>query len=290
MRRTGPERGIDWFEHPGGQTRINRKITGREISERYHHFVHEDRSGRVPVERALTLGCGGGDLERGLAQYSFCRRHDALDVSEGAIQKARALSEEQGLTHIRYRVSDVNKASLDENAYDAVLGISSIHHIAEIESVYENVYRAPKPDGCFYMDEFVGPSQFQWSDTQLEAVNDILRRIPERLRVRRSDGTTVRHAVVRPTIDQMNAVDPYEAIRSGEIIPLLSEYFPDVTLRGYGGNILHLLLEDITGNFVETDAEAREWLERIFDYEDEWLLKEGVGDNFSAIVARKPLK
>ncbi len=272
------------------QARINRKITGRENSERYHHFIYEDLGGRVPVARALTLGCGAGDLERGLAQYNFCRAHDALDVSEGAIEKARALANEQGYTHIHYQMSDVNKASLEDNAYDVVFGISSIHHIAELESVYEKVYRALKPEGYFYMDEFVGPSQFQWTDAQLEAVNEILRQLPERLRVRRSDGKTIRNAVVRPTIKQMNAADPSEAIRSAEIIPLLSEHFPDFALRGYGGNILHPLLEDLSGNFVETDAEAMEWLERIFAYEDDWLLKEGVGDNFSVIVARKPLK
>ena len=51
-----------------------------------------------------------------------------------------------------------------------------------------------------------------------------------------------------------------------------------------------MLLEDIVGNFVEIDADAMEWLDRIFAYEDDWLLKEGVRDNFSVIVARKPLK
>lgn len=211
-------------------------------------------------------------------------------MSEGAVEKARALARAEGHTHIHYRVSDINKASLAVNAYDVVFGISSIHHITNLESLYANVYRALKPGGCFYMDEFVGASQFQWTTSQLEAVNEILRQIPERLRVRRSDGTTIRNAVARPTIDQMNAADPSEAIRSDELIPLLSEHFPDFILRGYGGNILHLLLEDIAGNFLETDAEAMEWLERIFTYEDDWIAREGVGDNFAVILARKPLK
>ena len=211
-------------------------------------------------------------------------------MSEGAVEKARALARAEGHTHIHYRVSDINKASLAVNAYDVVFGISSIHHITNLESVYENVYRALKPGGYFYMDEFVGASQFQWTASQLEAVNAILRQIPERLRVRRSDGKTIRSAVARPTIDQMNAADPSEAIRSDELIPLLSEHFHDFIVRGYGGNILHLLLEDIAGNFVETDAEAMEWMDRIFAYEDDWIAREGVGDNFAVIVARKPLK
>ena len=216
-----------------------------------------------------------------MVQYNVSLRHDALDVSEGAVEKAQALAKEEGYTHIHYQVSDNNKATLAENAYDVVFGISSIHHFAEVESVYENVYSALKPNGYFYMDEFVGPSQFQWFDAQLEAVNDFLTRIREHLKVRRSDGKTIRNAIVRPTIDRMNAVDPSKAIRSSEIIPQLSEHFLDFTVRGYGGNILRMLLEDIVGNFVETDPDAAEWLDRIFAYEDDWLLKEGVRDNFS---------
>ena len=240
--------------------------------------------------RALTIGCGAGDLERGLTQSNFCLRHDALDVSERAIEKARALAEDEGYTHIRYQVSDLNRVSLEADAYDVVFGISSIHHIAELETLYEKVHQALKPNGYFYMDEFVGPSQFQWPDQQIEGINAMLTEIPERLRVSRSDGKNIRSSVVRPTIDEMNAVDPSEAIRSGEIIPLLSERFPDFILRGYGGNILHLLLEDIAGNFVETDTESIEWLERIFAYEDDWLLKEDVVDDFAVIVAQKSAK
>ena len=208
----------------------------------------------------------------------------------GAIGKARTLAEEEGFTHIQYRVGDLNKVSLEENTYDVIFGISSIHHIAELEAVYENVYRALKPNGYFYMDEFVGPSQFQWTDAQLEAVNEILKQIPERLRVGRSNPGTIRNRAVRPTIEEMNAIDPSEAIRSGEIIPLLSAHFPDFTLRGYGGNILHLLLEDIAGNFAETDVEAVDWLERIFAYEDRFLSRDGVGDDFAVIVAQKSAK
>ncbi len=242
-------RGRHWLEHPKVQERINLKITGRPNLNRYHQFVFEDLGGRVPVGRALTVGCGAGDLERGLAKLcNFCVRHDALDVSDAAVEKARKLAGQAAYTHIRYWVSDLNSVQLEKQAYDVVFGISSVHHVAKLELLYGQISRALKPRGCFYMDEFIGPSQFQWSDQQLDAVNRMLERIPERLRVRQSTGT-VKERVMRPSIAEMNADDPSEAIRSEEIVPLLAERFPDFLLRGYGGNILHLLLEDIAGNF-----------------------------------------
>ncbi len=277
-----------WVEHPRVRERISRKITGRDGSEAYHHFVHEDLGGRVPVDRALTLGCGVGELERGLIQYDFCRHHDAFDVSGGAIATAKTQAEALGHTHIHYEVQDLNRFTLPANTYDVIFGVSAVHHIAELENLHKNVHGALTPGGYFYMDEFIGPSQFQWTERQLEAVNDFLGSIPARLRVSVTDGVTLHEVVKRHTIEYMNTIDPSEAIRSAEILPLLSQYFPGYTFRGYGGTILHLLMEDIAGNFDETDPEAMEWLEKMFAYEDELIASGELTDDFAVILARKP--
>ena len=247
-----------------------------------------DLGSMVPVERALTLGCGRGDIERGMSQYDFCVRHDAADISEGAIEVARSLAHSSGLEHIRYQTGDLNHIDLPVDAYDVVLGISAIHHVTELEALFESVHATLKPEGCFYLDEFVGASQYQWPQQQLDAINEFLPRIPQRLRVSQSDGHSIRDEVTRPTIEEMQASDPSEAIRSAEIIAVLKKYFSDVTVRGYGGAILQMLLADIAANFVDSDTEATEWLERLFKYEDELLASGEIQHDFAVILARKP--
>ena len=284
----GRERYTHWIEHPRVRERISRKITGRDGSEPYHHFVHEELKGRLPVDRALTLGCGVGELERGLVQYDFCRHHDAFDVSAGAIETAKQQATALGYSHIHYAVQDLNQFRLPVDTYDVVFGVSAVHHTANLEDLYDNVLGALKPGGYFYMDEFIGPTQFQWKDRQLEAVNAFLRGIPERLRVSVTDGTTVHETVVRHTIEHMNNIDPSEAIRSEEILGLLPRYFADYSVRGYGGTVLHLLMEDIAGNFVDADPEAMEWLKKMFAYEDELIGSGELSDDFAVILARKP--
>ena len=47
-------------------------------------------------------------------------------------------------------------------------------------------------------------------------------------------------------------------------------------------------MEDIAGNFDETDPEAMEWLEKMFAYEDELIASGELTDDFAVILARKP--
>src|SRR3990172_12550119 len=69
-------RGIHWTEHKAVQERINKKVSGDPKKDPYHYFIDFlNKNGiHLPLERCLTLGCGAGDLERGLSKYNFCSR------------------------------------------------------------------------------------------------------------------------------------------------------------------------------------------------------------------------
>ena len=78
-----------WLQHPLVQERINSKITGGSSGDRFQYFLNHYLNDRLPVDCALTLGCGSGELERGLSQYSFARIHEGIDLSDHAIRLAR---------------------------------------------------------------------------------------------------------------------------------------------------------------------------------------------------------
>ena len=68
----------------------------------------------------------------------------------------------------------------------------------------------------------------------------------------------------------MNAADPSEADPAlwADILKLLPDYFDVFEINGYGGSLLHLLLEGITGNFVEDNPRSMSYLQSFFDLED----------------------
>jgi len=283
-----------WLQHPKVQERLRALTTGNPNCDRYERFLHRyfgKSQGRYRrVGRVLTLGCGHGDFERGLSKYGFARVHEAVDISSNAVAEAARLAAEEGLSHIRYRQEDLNAIELPPCSYDVIFGISSVHHVSELRRLFHQIVVALKPGGLFLLDEFIGPDKFQWTDAQLAAINEQIAALPADLKTSVHDGS-IKGSIWRMTVEQMDAIDPSEAVRSSEIMKLLPEYFDVLEFSGYGGSLLHMLLEGIAGNFGENDPRAMAHLQALFDTEDR-LIAEGTlqHDFASVVVRRKPTR
>ncbi len=264
---------------------INRRISGEPTVDPYCHLLRTRLHDRLPVARAFTIGCGSGELERGLCQYGFALAHDAVDVAPKAIEKAVEAAKEAGFHHLGYRVADGNVLRLEPDSYDVVFGVHSIHHITELEAVFRQVAGALRPGGLFFMNEFVGPTRFQWTDRQLEVVNGLLSALPEAFRVSTVDGRVKRH-VRRPTVAEMIAADPSEAVRSGEILDVASDFFEILEVRPYGGTVLQLLLDDIAGNFAGQGTGGAALLAAIADLEWALVTSGDLASDFAVVVAQ----
>jgi len=85
----------------------------------------------------------------------------------------------------------------------------------------------------------------------------------------------------------MNAADPSEAVCSADIVKLLPDHFDVLEISGYGGSLLHILLEGITGNFVEDNPRSMSYLQSFFDLEDRLIASGRLQHDFANIIARK---
>jgi len=239
-----------------------------------------------PVPIALSLGCGGGGLERHGLQLQIAQRFDAFDVSDDALQLAKEEAQKSGqFASINYTASNLNKLGFAENVYDAAFASQSVHHIEALEHYMQQVYRCLKPGGYFIINEFVGPNQFQWTDVQLAHCQRLLEEIPEPYRQTiREPG--VKHSVERPTIEFMNGYDPTEAIRSADIITELERQFEIIERRDFGGTLLHLVLDNIAGNLSDSD-DGKRILRNLFSEEQRLLESGEISSDFTLLVARK---
>jgi SAM-dependent methyltransferase len=274
-----------WLQHPLVQERINLKISGTPQINRFEYFLQKYLKNKLPIEHALTLGSGLGELERGLCQYEFARSHEGVDLSDEAVRIATEKAQEAGSNHLTYRAADLNKIKLPPYRYDVIFGISSIHHIQNLEHLFRQVQQALKPGGYFFLDEFIGPTRFQWTDAQLQTMNEQLHGLPKELRRRMSDRRKFKEIVIRETVAEIIASDPSEAVRSSDIVPLLREYFEVLEIKGYGGAILHQMLYDIAENFSEHNPGSLEYLRRLFVLEDELTASGTIRNDFAVIIA-----
>jgi len=221
------------------------------------YYIHPTISGRMdvnwfvwvkenffskPAEKALNLGCGDGCLERHGAIIHVFEKCDAFDISHGAIEIAERKAEELGIREkINYEIGDFNKIHLKENHYDVVFSAMALHHIENLEHVLKEIDCCLKENGLFIINEYIGPNRFQWTDTQLEIANDLFRLLPERYRIDPTTGM-VRNTIHRQPLSHMIAVDPSEAVRSRDIVPLMEERFTIIKRIDYGGTILNLIV------------------------------------------------
>jgi SAM-dependent methyltransferase len=244
-----------------------------------------DRLAIPRTGRWLSIGCGNGHHELYAAKHNLCREIVGIDIAPEAIAIARAQATELGIPQAHFDVLDLEHERLPRDQYDVVLCAAGLHHIRRLEFVYEEFANSLKPDGWLILNEFVGASQWQWPDAQLKAINTLFAALPERYRRNTRTGQIEEH-ILRPTIEEMNAADPSESIRSAELMPLLRQQFELAEVRGYGGCILHKLLEDKIANYAEQHAADTELLALLCAAEQALIQAGALQDDFVLAAAR----
>ena len=135
---------------------------------------------------ALSLGCGAGHLDRifKLHGYEF-RSFTGIDISRAAVNRAAELASTVNLAPtVSYIASDLNQHQLPPDRFDFIYFFQSLHHIEALEWVLDQARGALRPGGLMLVNEFVGPSRFQWTSRQLDEANASLSAIPAQLRRR----------------------------------------------------------------------------------------------------------
>lgn len=280
------ERPLSWLEHKTVLEFVHRRATGSPQKSTYQWF--KESYFPQPAELALSLGCGLGGFERTAIAIGLARRFQANDLSAGAIEKAKASALEAGMADkIEYSVANLNEIVLPPATYDAIFGISSVHHVFELERLFAQCRQALKPGALLFLDEYIGPSRFQTTPFVTDLINRLLAVLPPRYRTSQftNDGRTI-DCYTPSTIEHFEKFDPSEAVRSGEIINALKLHFDIVEIRPYGGTILHMLMSGITGNFDENVDIDAVLIQIIATFEEALEEAGAIQSDFAAIVAK----
>lgn len=250
-----------WLDHPS----ISAHYASRGLIDglSWRRWVVRHFGG--PANRSMELGCGSASVSKQLFSVGSAREIEGMDASAERIQEAekqRASVQAPG----GFVAGDVNEVSLEPGRYDLIVSAHSFHHFVELERIMEQVHCALTPRGLFILEEFVGPTQFQWTNAQIETTKSLMALIPEHFRLLRWG--TVKPYEGRPTVEDVVAASPFESIRSAEIVPLFERSFRLLHRRNLGGTIQHLLYNGIIHNFLPGEPEAEGILSGIWQAED----------------------
>jgi SAM-dependent methyltransferase len=260
-----------WWQSPVVLAEIRRRVTGDPTKTFEAYFC--ERYCRPPFGRALSLGAGGGQFERSMLEIGACKEVLGVDISEARVERANAQVPEQLAGNLTFECANL-EVWRPSGRFDLLIARDVLHHIARLEELCQSLLELLTPGALLYVDEFVGPKRFQWTDKQLEVIGRLLDRLSPALveDIVCGDGTLRRRAV-RPTVESMIASDPSESVRSDEIPTILAEYFELVELRPYGGAVFHQLFNRLMGNFEGHDDLVRVLMELDFLLADEGVLE-----------------
>lgn len=265
---------------------VNRRISGDPNKDWVTYVIGKYLSKGKGSYIGLSLGCGVGILERQLQKYKIFKRLEAFDFADEAIRQARKSAKSENL-RIHYQVADLNKLKLKQNAYNFIFANSVLHHLENLEFVIEQIDRALIDKGILFISEYVGPSQFQYTNEQVKIINEILNILPYEYRKRVTDSQALKPPFSAPTKEFMDTFDPSEAIRSAEIVRLIKKKFEVVEHTDFGGTLLHMLLQDIAGNFDPKDPKDVTVVNLLVYFENYLIQSKILSSDFTFMVVKK---
>ncbi|HEX7502906.1 MAG TPA: class I SAM-dependent methyltransferase [Acidobacteriota bacterium] len=277
---------IHAWDIPALRRRWNKLVSGDEAVDHVAYIAGRYLQGRRGL-KAFSPGCGGGGNEIRWAGTGIFERIDACDLSVPRIAGAIAMAEREHLSAVvTFSIGGMMDMTGKE-LYDMVIVEGALHHFFPMRAALIRIRELLKPGGLLVVNDFVGPSRFQWTPRQLQAANAMLALIPEAYKGRWPDGK-VKKNISAPGRLRMKLADPSEAAESSLILPLLAETFTPLALMNKGGAIACLVFFGIAHHYIHGGETAERILQLCFDLEDLLMQSGDIASDYILGVYQKP--
>jgi SAM-dependent methyltransferase len=240
---------LAFWQSPVARAAINRRITGDPELGPETYFARR-HGPAIVAPHAVSLRASDAKLEIALVEAGSCERVTGLDDEQSRVDGAAGRVPEPLRDRIEFQLGTIERWE-PAGPLGAAVCRSFLHRRPDLESVLDRLAAMLAPGGLLFVEDFVGPARFQWTDAQLEAINRLLARLPDELLtdLTAKDGRRKR-SVERPDPADWIAANSSEAVRSDEILPALDARFERVEVFPYGGAVFHQLFSRIIGNFA----------------------------------------
>jgi hypothetical protein len=155
-----------------------------------------------------------------------------------------------------FRSEDLNFITIEPGRYDLIFAHAAIHHVINLEHLFDQIIGGLSPTGIFQLTEVVGKNRKLIWDKNERYANALLELMPERL-------THGIRLAVREDADGM------EGIRQQDILPLLRKHFVPLFEHRHGAFMRFICTHpELGATFDPNDAEVRRCLEFLIASDD----------------------
>ena len=253
----------------------NRKISGDPSLTHVDWFWR--RYG--PFQAMASICSGNGVLEKHIA---YLKDPSATIVGYDISPRSVEIATEncKNCSNVFFEVADMNSKQWLDARFDALFAHGALHHVERLDHCLGQVRRALRQDGLLYVNDYIGPNRFQWSDMQMRLANELLTTVPRQW--------VLRPEVMRYPADTLRDMDPSEAVNSQFIEDAVRAHFRIVERLPRGGTLLmpifgsgclkHEMLNSPAGLQCLADLAKTE----------EGLIDDGVVPAYNVIIVARP--
>ncbi|HEX7914303.1 class I SAM-dependent methyltransferase, partial [Rudaea sp.] len=254
--------------------------------------------------RFVSIGAGNCDVEvriaqrlreRGIEDFTI----ECLELNHLMRERGAALAHEAGLSaHVLPADGDFNRWQ-PQGQYDAIIANQSLHHVVNLEGLFDAIASAISERGVFATSDIIGRNGHQRWPEALAIVREFWRELP--IDYRYNLQLLRREKTFR---DWDCSREGFEGIRAQDILPLLIERF-DFDFFFAHSNLIDAFIDRSFGPHFDAESERdRVFIDRVQARDEAEILagnitpthmlavlrrKDGCGDSGNAIRTWKHL-
>ena len=225
--------------------------------------------------RFISVGAGNCDFEIAIAQKlqesgTSNFTIECLDLNRQMLGRGKTLAKEKGLLrYVHFVQADINTWQ-PSRLYHVVMANQSLHHITDLEILFDKVYDVLHPDGYFVADDMIGRNgHMRWPEA-LGIIHGLWKELPEKYKYN--------HQLERLESEFENwdcSKEGFEGIRAQDILPLLLETFHFEFFVAFG-NVIDIFVDRSFGhNYDPSDTHDLEFIDKVHAI-DEASIESGV--------------
>jgi len=224
------------------------------------HFIEEERQFDAPV-KVLSLGSGfcGPDLDLARA-FRVPYEITCVDMNPKLFAGARECADREKL-NVRFEEGDLNYITLPPGSYHLVFAHAILHHVINIERLFDQILQTLKPGGICHFVEVGGQNRDLISDQATKFANALLQLQPRDL------GKS-------PKIER-TPEGGMEGIRQDRLLPLIEQYFQPIYEVRHGAFMRFVCHASSVGLLNPEIPREKQWLDFLIDV-DRSCVKRGL--------------
>ncbi len=239
----------------------------------------------------ISIGSGNCDAEvrwakllkkKGLSDFCI----ESLDVNPHMFERGRELARQEGVSdNMVFIEGDFNKWKAQKK-YSAVLANHSLHHVVNLEGLFEEIETSLNEGGLFIVHDMIGRNGHQrWPEALVE-VHRFWQELPKGYRYNRQLN---RHEELYENWDCSK--EAFEGIRSQDILPLSIDKFYLLLFIGFA-NIIDVFIDRGFGhNFnVGNEWDCR-FVDKVHAFDEEAICSGKIKPtHMLAVMSNRPTK